>query len=259
MPNLILALEVDRVDLVDEGANSEAYIELYKRKESPTAMDLNEILAKMKPEHREVVEAAIAKANEDNQALTDELTKAKTTIGEKDTELAKAKEDLAEAKADSGVSKTKDTELTEEVLKSMDPAIAQAVRVMKAKADAAEAAARELSEKALNDEAIAKAKELKNIPVDEAQLVTVLKTASGEVVEILKAANAAIEAAPNFGEVGKSRSKEGASTAQEAWSKIEKKAEEIEKRDSVTKAKAIKIAINENKDLYREYLAGGAN
>ena len=54
MPNIIVGLVVDRVDFVDEGANSAAFIKMYKRREKDD-MDLEEVLAKLKPEHAEVV------------------------------------------------------------------------------------------------------------------------------------------------------------------------------------------------------------
>ena len=51
MPNILTDLIIDRVDLVDEGANSAAFVELFKRKEQGNPMELSEILSKMKPEH----------------------------------------------------------------------------------------------------------------------------------------------------------------------------------------------------------------
>lgn len=247
MPSLILDLVVDRVDLVDEGANSEAFIKLYKRKENETTMSVEEILAKMKPEHAEVIREEIAKAKgEVPEAIA--------------TELAKAKQDYTELLAEHEVAKAATVVEPdfEEVLKNADPVVQEVFKSLNAQKQAAEEATRQLLEKTKHEEAVAKAKELKALPVEEDKLVQVIKSASPEVVEVLKAAATALDNSEIFEEVGKSKPA-GASDANTAWAKIEKKAGEIEARDSVTKAKAISIAIKENPDLYREYLDGGAN
>lgn len=256
MPNLILDLMVDRVDLVDEGANSAAFIKLYKRKENEQAMTLDEILAKMKPEHAEVIKSEISKAKEEVPAETEaELNDLKTKNEEMTEEVAKAKKDLEEVK----VAKSKDKEPDfEEVMKNLDPSVQEVFKSLKAQKDAAETVARAAAEEKLTTEAVAKAKELKSLPIEEAKLVEVMKGISPEVHEILKAANKAIEDGGLFEEVGKSKPNAGEG-ASSAWEKIEKKAAEIETEKKVTKAKAITMAIQENPDLYREYLKGGAN
>jgi hypothetical protein len=91
-------LIVDRVDLVDEGANSAAFIELYKRKETKELMDFKEVLGAMKPEHAAVIQAELdAKDNEVTNAR-EELDTANQTIATKDEELKEAKEALEKAK-----------------------------------------------------------------------------------------------------------------------------------------------------------------
>ena len=69
MPYILEDLVIDRVDLVDEGANSAAFIELYKRKEQ-SKMNFEEILSKMKPEHAKVIQETL-------DTVTNDLTKAK--------------------------------------------------------------------------------------------------------------------------------------------------------------------------------------
>jgi hypothetical protein len=276
MPNMLLELEVNRVDLVDEGSNSEAFIKLYKRKENSDDMNLDEILEKMKPEHAALVKEAVtkaageiptaaveelAKAKADLEVATEEVTKSKTAIETLTVEVAKAKEDLvvattslediakAKAEADKNLSE-------EEVIKSLDPTVQEVFKSMKAQKVAAEEVVKGLQEQKLNDEAIAKAKELKNLPAEEATLVAIAKSASNEVFEILKAANKALENAGIFQEIGKNK---GGDAGSSAWEKIEKKAEALVESEKITIQKAIANVIKEYPELYKEYLSGGMN
>jgi hypothetical protein len=250
MPNLILDLEVDRVDLVDEGANSAAFIQLYKRKETGIIMTLEEVIAKMKPEHASVITDAIEKAKTDTKAdmqkQVDDLTE----------EVKKAKDSL-----DAEVKKGKPAEPDfEEVMKGLDPAVQEVFKSMKAQKDAAEAVAKQAAEEKITNEAVVKAKELKSLPVEEAKLVEIMKSVTPEIHEILKAANSAIEENVSFEEVGKSKGNNDFTVdANEAWGKIEKAAEKIAEEQKISKAKAITQAVKENPELYRKYLEGGAN
>lgn len=254
MPNLIIDLSVDRVDLVDEGANSASHIMMYKRKETDQVLEFEQILEKMKPEHVDIIRQEVSKAKE---TVTTELSKAnEVTV----TELAKAKEEVKTLKEEADKKATTEEDLTEEeVMKSLDPSVQAIFKSMKAQKEAAEQVAREASEKATNDEAISKAKDLKALPVEEAKLVEILKGISPEIHEILKAANQAIEDGGAFEEIGKGKNEAVSTNASEAWDKIEKAADKISAEESVTKAKAITMAVKANPDLYREYLKGGAN
>lgn len=288
MPYLLEDLVVDRVDLVDEGANSAAFIELYKRKERSATMDIKEILSKMKPEHSAVIQAELDK-------LSGDVTKAKedlaTVTTERDTatqNLEKAKEDLKAANEDKekaeselktlksqqsdvctcggeededgkckscGKPKKKAAFDEEETLKSM-PAAARAMFVkMRTQKEAAEEEVRKAKDAEKQAEAVAKAAELKALPIESEKLVGVLKNCSADMIDVLTTINAAIEGTV-LGEVGKSNA---GSNGADAWAKIEAKADDIAKRDNVTKQKAVSIAIKENPELYKEYLQGGAN
>lgn len=258
MPNILLNLEVDRVDLVDEGANSEAFIKLYKRKERQDAMNFEEILAKMKPEHADVIRQEITKAKcEGTDAASQEMAGMKDKLTKAEEEVAKAKEDLSKLTAElETVTKAKTEEQPfEEVIKSLDPTVQEVFKSLKSQKEAAEAVVKQLNEKKLEDEAVAKAKELKSLPVEEAKLVSVVKGLSDEVYDILKAASKAIETGGLFEEIGKSKGEAN----NDAWSKIEKKADEIADAEKISKQKAIAKVVKENPDLYREYLKGGAN
>lgn len=288
MPYLLEDLVIDRVDLVDEGANSAAFIELYKRKEQSATMDIKEILSKMKPEHSAVIQAELDK-------LSGEVTKAKEDLATVTTECSTAKQDLEKAKEDlkaanegkekaeseletlkakeseececdgeadengmckvCGKPKKKAAFDEEETLKSM-PAAARAMFIkMRTQKEAAEEEVRKAKDAEAQAEAVAKAAELKALPIETDKLVGVLKNCSAEMVDVLTTINAAIEGTV-LDEVGKSNA---GSKGADAWSKIEAKADEIAKRDSVTKQKAVSIAIKENPELYKEYLQGGAN
>lgn len=260
MPYELKDLVIDRVDLVDEGANSAAFIELYKRKENSDPMDFNEILSKMKPEHAEVItqafeakNAELTKAREDLTAATQSLTDKTAELDAANEELAKANTELEALKADS-VEKGVDEE---ELLKSMPDGARELYLKMRTQKEAAEEQVRKAAEAEAESAAITKAASLKAIPVEQDKLVGVIKGCSPEVLEILTAASNAIEAAV-LGEVGKNKGN-GADTGEsDAWAQIEKKAEEIAKRDNVTKEKAISIAVSENPELYRQYINGGA-
>lgn len=288
MPYLLEDLVVDRVDLVDEGANSAAFIELYKRKERGATMDIKEILSKMKPEHSSVIQAELDKLSSDVTKAKEDLA---TVTTERDTatqDLEKAKEDLKAANEDKekaeseletlkaslpdecdcdgeadengmckvcGKPKKKAAFDEEETLKSM-PAAARAVFIkMRTQKEAAEEEVRKAKDAEKQAEAVAKAAELKALPIETEKLVGVLKSCSADMVDVLTTINAAIEGTV-LDEVGKSNA---GSKGADAWSKIEAKADEIAKRDSVTKQKAVSIAIKENPELYKEYLQGGAN
>lgn len=288
MPYLLEDLVIDRVDLVDEGANSAAFIELYKRKERSATMDIKEILSKMKPEHSAVIQAELDK-------LSGEVTKAKEDLATVTTECSTSKQDLEKAKEDlkaanegkekaeseletlkakeseececdgeadengmckvCGKPKKKAAFDEEETLKSM-PAAARAMFIkMRTQKEAAEEEVRKAKDAEAQAEAVAKAAELKALPIETEKLVGVLKGCSADMVDVLTTINAAIEGTV-LDEVGKSNA---GSKGADAWSKIEAKADEIAKRDSVTKQKAVSIAIKENPELYKEYLQGGAN
>lgn len=288
MPYMLEDLVVNRVDLVDEGCNTASFIELYKRKEQ-TKMDVKEILSKMKPEHAAVIQAALDAAAEDlrkskedlatvsteRDDATQELNKAKEQLSTANEELAKVNSELEKAKAACDTCEC-DGEANEdgmckacgkpkkkantgaafdetETMKSMPQEVRDMFEKMKLQKEAAEEEVRKARDAEKTAEAIAKAKELKAIPYEQDKLVGIIKGASPDLLDLLSTVNAAIEGTV-LDEVGKNHS--GGS---DAWSKIEAKAEEVSKRESVTKQKAISMVIKENPELYKEYLQGGAN
>lgn len=263
MPYVLTDLVIDRVDLVDEGANSAAFIELYKRKETRDPMDFKEILSKMKPEHAEVVQAAFDAIDADLSKARADLETANQSLADKDVELGAANEALAKANTELETLKASPVEKgadEEELLKSMPESARELFTKMRAQKEAAEAEVRKAAEREAEAEAVAKAASMKAIPVEQEKLVGILKSCTPEVAELLETISKAIEATV-LDEVGKNRGNGAANvadTSDEAWNKLEKKAEEIAKRDNVTKEKAMSTALDENPELYREYLNGGA-
>lgn len=259
MPYMLTDLVVNRVDLVGEGANSAAFIEIFKGKEQDTQMGVSEIISKLKPEHAQVIQAeldSLAKQRDEaNEALADANAKLEKAC-EKPEGDEKSEGDEKPEGDDESVEKETGFDETE-VLKSMPAAAREMFEKMREQKEAAEELVRKNAEEKVEAEAVAKAAVMKSLPIEQAKLVEIIKRCDEEVVDLLKAASAAIDSAV-LDEVGKAKP----STAEvggDAWEKIEAKADEIAKRDSVTKQKAVSIAIKENPELYKEYLDGGAN
>lgn len=252
MPYELQDLIVDRVDFVDEGANSAAFIELYKRKETKEPMDLTEIMSKLKPEHAEVIQKAL----DDKDAV---ITANAATIASKDADLTTANEALSKANAELEALKEKpkaeDSET--ELLKSMPESARAMFEKMRLQKEAAEEEVRKAAEREAEAAAVAKAASMKAIPVPQEQLVSILKNCTPEIENLLSTISKAIDVTV-LDEIGKNRGNGATSASEDAWTKLEKKAEEIAKRDSVTKEKAMRAAISEYPELYREYVNGGA-
>lgn len=279
-------LVINRVDLVDEGANSAAFIELYKRKENETPMELTEILEKMKPEHVEVIQAALNAKDEELSKAKADLEAAQQSAADNSAALDVANDALAKANAEletlkakpeececdgeageDGICKVcgkpkKSTAFDEtETIKAMPEAARQLLEKMRLQKEAAEAEVRKANEEKAEAAAVAKAASLKALPVEQEKLVGILKSCPSEIVDLLTTINSAIEASV-LNEVGKSAGNgagtSALNTSDEAWNKLEAKAAEIAKRDSITIEKAMNTALSEYPELYREYLNGGA-
>lgn len=261
MPYLLDDLIINRVDLVDEGANSAAFISLYKRKEQSDKMDIKEIVEKMNPEHAAVVQAEldrlngdVTKAKEDCAAAQQDASQAKDDLKTANDDLATTKSELDTLKQEKGTSFDE-----EETMKSMPEAAKAYFVKMKAQKEAAEEALRKSKEAEEDAKAVAKAAELKALPVEQTKLIGVLKNCSPELLDVLSTVATAIDGTV-LGEVGKNKPGGASATdGNEAWAKIESKADDIVKAKGVSKAKAITQAVEENPDLYKEYLQGGAN
>lgn len=251
MPTLITDLEVTRVDLVPEGANSEAFIAIFKSKEGGNeGMTFEEILAKMKPEHAAVIKTAmeesVASVKAENESLAERVAKM-----EQDAEAEAEAKKAAEAKEEEKEPEDSD------VLKGLDPAIAAIVEKARLQASAAEQELKKMKDEQTTAEVITKAKELTNLGTEEKQLVEVLKslkatdaTLYDNVFGIMKAANAMIADGATFEEIGKSSSED----SKDAWGKIDQLADQRAVAKSITKEAAISEVLKEQPELYNEYL-----
>lgn len=258
--NLALDLIVTRVDLVGEGANSAAFIKMYKRKEQETNMPIEEILAKMAPEHAKAIREEIAKAKaEIPEATAEDLAKAKEDAQAAFDENQALKAKLAEADEEMAKSKKSVTPDFEDVIKGLDPAAQEMMRTMKAQRDLAEEEVRKAKADADHAEAVAKAKELDGLPVKQDKLVEIMKSASTEVVDVLKAVHTALKDGKIFEEFGKNRGDGNPADSQQAWVQMEKHAKDIAVEEGITKEKAMGVVMKKYPDLYRQYLDGGAN
>ena len=265
MPYLLQDLVIDRVDVVEEGACSAAFIEICKRKEKVNNMSFEEIIAKMKPEHAEVIKAELKKSTDkvaeltgQVETLTADVQKANTALTDAQGALSQAQEELRVEKAKkngtckSGCGSDEDDE--EEVIKSMPEAAQALFKTMKAQKEAAEEEIRKAKDAELTAQAVAKAKTMKSLPIEENALVDILKSADEAVVNLLSATAAAIDGTV-LTEVGKSAPK----GPNDAWATIEAEASKIAKERNITEQKAVSVVIKEKPELYKQYLEGGAN
>lgn len=247
--NWLVDIDYNRVDLVKEGANSQAHIKLFKSK-GENGMDIKDILAKMKPEHAAAINQVIKAKDDEIANMADDKKKLEDEV---DT-LKKASEEDTPAE-----------QTEEEILKSVkDPAVKQLLETQIAKAKAAEEAVRIAKAKELETEAIAKAKEVPNLGAEEVKLAEVykkLKDVDAELCEdvfgIFKAASAMVAEGGVLSEVGKSATGEeqtGGGSEEAAWSKIEQAATEVAKSRGLSQTMAISAVIKERPELYNEYI-----
>jgi hypothetical protein len=142
---------------------------------------------------------------------------------------------------------------TDDIYKGMHPAVAEELRNL-----------RKFREETEDREILAVAKKYELLGKKPEELAPVLKslkaaggTAYADMIGILDANLAAIQASPAFNEIGK-RGGNGApvNDADAAWAQIEKKAEEIRKAaPAMTYAEAIDKACIDNPDLVHQYEA----
>lgn len=248
-------------------------------------MDITEVLSKLKPEHASIVKTAfdevnatVAKANEsittltaEKVTLTTDLEKAKEELQETKDSLQTAEKALQDAENEKPCECDGDADENgickkcgklkkvvfdeEETMKSLPEGARAFISKLRAQKEAAEAEVRKAKDAEKQAEAVAKAATLKAIPVEQEKLIGILKSCDQSVVDLLTAVNTAIEGTV-LDEVGKNRTTPS-NSSDEAWAKIENKADEIVTRDSVTKQKAIATVIKECPELYKDYLKGG--
>ena len=272
VPTELKRLKIDRVDLVPEGANSAAFVTLYKGKEMKS-MDATEILSKLKPEHAAVIQAefdSLKKAKEDAEKACEENKKvceaaaAQTQSGNPDDEdTKKANGNQSQAKPDSTLSAkaaegTTSFDEDETLTKGLDPQVVAFIDQLKKQKAAAEEVAKEAIAKERHANAVTKAAELKALPIEESQLVAFIEKSNDETIDLLSAIAKGIESTV-LSEEGSNTSQTFTKSSSAAWEKIEKEAQRLASERGVTVAKATGMVISEQPELYKEYLEGGAN
>ena len=272
VPTELKRLKIDRVDLVPEGANSAAFVTLYKGKEMKS-MDATEILSKLKPEHAAVIQAeldSLKKAKEEAEQACEEAKKAceaaaaQTQSGNPDDEdTKKANGGQSQAKPDNTLSAkaaegTTSFDEDETLTKGLDPQVVAFIDQLKKQKAAAEEVAKEAIAKERHANAVAKAAELKALPIEESQLVAFIEKSNDETVDLLSAIAKGIESTV-LSEEGSNTSQTFTKSSSAAWEKIEKEAQRLASERGVTVAKATGMVISEQPELYKEYLEGGAN
>lgn len=272
VPTELKRLKIDRVDLVPEGANSAAFVTLYKGKEMKS-MDATEILSKLKPEHAAVIQAefdSLKKAKEDAEKACEENKKAceaaaaQTQSGNPDDEdTKKANGGQSQAKPDNTLSAkaaegTTSFDEDETLTKGLDPQVVAFIDQLKKQKAAAEEVAKEAIAKERHANAVAKAAELKALPIEESQLVAFIEKSNDETIDLLSAIAKGIESTV-LSEEGANTSQTFTKSSSAAWEKIEKEAQRLATERGVTVAKATGMVISEQPELYKEYLEGGAN
>lgn len=259
MPTELKRLKIDRVDLVKEGANSAAFVTLYKGKEM-NSMDAAEILSKLKPEHAEVLQAEfdrLTKAKEDAEKACETAVKEKEEAEKAcaaQTQSGNTTEDETKKASESAAS----FDETETLTKGLDPKVADFIETLKKQKAAAEEAAKAAIAKERHATAISKAADLKALPIAENDLIAFIEKSSDETVDFLSAIAKGIESTV-LSEEGKNTAQTFTKSSSQAWERIEKEAQRIASERGVTVAKATGMVIDEHPELYKEYLEGGAN
>ena len=173
--SIIVDLDLDKVALCNQGANSRANILLTKRKENSKMPENFEDLVKALTDEQAAIVTKHIEAIEQTHA---------DTLVEKDETIATLTATVAELE-ETSKSKSEEAEKSpEEMLKSVSPEIAAYVETLQKSVNTLVAE---------REENLAKTRfeAVKALPVEEAALKTVLKSASPAVYEILvKAANA---------------------------------------------------------------------
>lgn len=260
--------KISSVDLVNEGSCGEAHIRLIKSKEGGNTMfDLEVFKKSLTPEELVGFEAAIAKAKgeipegfmtpEQKKKLEDDKAAADVAKTAADGEVVKLKAEVETLKKGKG-----SVETEEDILKNADlsPAIRAILESNIAKSKAAEAVVMKMQETNEAAEYITKAKEVAFVPEAATKVVELLKSvkgvtgASDMIMDILKSVNTLVAKGATFKELGSSNQDVAAGTSEEAWAAIEKAANGLVAKGTVSKAKSVEMVMAEQPELYKTYV-----
>lgn len=243
-------IKLDEISVVDLGADPNATIQIFKRGGADMPGDLDALTEQMQKAAEQLADT--------NQKLAAETALRKAA----ETRAANAEAALATAQASIAKSEA-EADPYGAILKSADPAVAAAFKKLQAENEASAKMIAKMDE----DRAIAKmageiAADMPNLPVKAEAFAPILKRAAGalpsedfaELHRVLKAASSNLAKVMTAGGFGSSVIMKGS-----AETALDAKAAEIQKRDSVTFAKAYTQAVTENPGLYTDYLAEQKN
>ncbi|MGL5717309.1 MAG: hypothetical protein ACRCX2_30130 [Paraclostridium sp.] len=249
MATQLKEITLTKIALCAQGANSEAHIQLFKNQEGgPKVMNYEELRKSLTEDQLKILDDEIAKAKCDAKAE-----------GMKEGKEEGKKEGKVEAEAELNKSTGKMTE--EELLKSMDPGMAEMYKSMKAQKEAAEALAKSALEEKIENDAIAKTSVLKSLPGEASEIKELYKSLmntdskiANQVIDILSKANSAIEESELLKSKGSDAEGSTIGSSESAWSEIEKAATDMAKSEKISIAKATDKVIKENPALYKKYI-----
>lgn len=244
-------IEFDRVDLVDEGANSEAFIKLYKNKGGKSMSKVSEILKTLKEEDAKIIETELNKAKE----MPKEDDKDKK-ISNLQAEIARYKKE-----APKDINKSKESE-EKELMKGASPELKAYLEKRNKEMEETKLEIKKMKEREFEKEAVSKAKTVTNIAVKNSVLADIYKRCMAteddklaeDVFEVFKTADKVIkEGSELFKEKG---STEG-NVDNTAWGKVESQAVELAKSKSISKEQAITEVLQSDPELYAQYQKEG--
>lgn len=260
--NKLVDVSLTEISLVDRGANQGSAVVLFKRDSEDDDMPT--------PKEMEALQTAVAKAEE----ALGELTQANEDLVAKNEELSQKVEQLTGdiAKRDEQIEQIKKRSAggdeADEITKALDEApepVAKAMTALMKRLQLAEDVIAKQAQEKEEREFIAKAQAFDKLPTSADKLGPLLMRVekgmttaddAAELERLLKAANEGIgkegqENDPTV-EIGKRGNENGATAEQ----RIEAKAAEIRKSaPDLSEAEAVTKVLEENPELYEQYVA----
>ena len=231
----LVNLNLDAVALCNEGANSRAHIVLTKRRENKSMpKTIEELLKALNPDQADIItkhiDFVLGEKDEVIKTLNEQVS---TLTGEVDT-LKKAKPAAP---------------VQEDVLKNASPEVIEMVTKLQGTVN-------DLVAERQEDLAKARYEKVKAIPVEEATLKSVLKSASPAVIEVLEKAATALEVALVAKGI-EAPNTFASSSADDSYNKLEKSARALMAEDGkMTFEKAFTIACENDAVTYKNYVKG---
>ena len=243
MSNIVLRLDVDRVDLVGAGCNTASFIKFIKGRTE--TMTLTDILEKMTPEHAKVITdhvSALEASASQVATLTADLEKSKATVTDLQETITKLEKQKPVIEQDD----------PEKLIKGLPDDVKNLVESTLAKAKADSLALQKFLDDQKTKDATILAKSLKALPIEEADLVAVIKNADEKTLEILTKSAETIEKSL-LTPVGTTGGSDNGFEGKDAWSQLEKAAKKVADAQNITLEKAISVVMDTNPELYEAY------